>query len=181
MSSKERCILCERNSNVESVSGRDAIFVRCETCGKYQLGEPSESVRYYREEVQREKKAMLSAYTRERFEQGGEPPMLGYPHALEGIIAEYENKSDNEKLENLIWYIKKESSQFGDSVPLDAVKDYPITYSLSHEGFTEVLNNAIEQNLVEPIESDFKLTEQGWRRGTELMEERGGGQHNEQT
>lgn len=173
MSSEQRCILCEKDANV-GASGRDAIFVQCETCGKYYLGAP-DMFRGDYEEMPREKRAMLSAYTREKSELREEPPELGDADALEGIIAEYENKSDDEKFENLIWYIRNESSQFGDSVPLDAEKDYPITYSLSSEGFTEILNNAIEQKLVEPIESDFKLTERGWRRGTELMEERGGG------
>jgi hypothetical protein len=94
--------------------------------------------------------------------------VLGYPD--EGIITKYANKNLAEKLENLIWYIRKKSPQFGDSVLLEAEKDYPITYSLSLEGFTEILNNAIEQGLIESTESGFKLTEKGWIIGTELME-----------
>ena len=174
MSPEQRCILCEKDANVKDAPGRDANRVGCETCGIYYLGAPTLFEKDYKE-MPREKRAMLSAYTRERFELGEEPPEFGDADALEGIIAEYENKSDNEKLKNLIWYIRKESTQFGDSAPLDAEKDYPITYSLSSVGFTGILNNAIGQRLVDPIESDFKLTEQGWRRGTELMEERGGG------
>ena len=172
MSSEERCILCERNANVESVSGRDAIFVRCETCGKYQLGEPSESVRYYREEVQREKKAMLSAYTRERFERGENPPEFGDSNALKEIITEYENKTLDEKLENLIWYIRKKSPQFGDSVSWDARKDYPITYSLSPEGFTKIRDLAMKKDLLDwPARgAGLKLKEEGWTLGKKLME-----------
>jgi len=172
MSPKQKCILCEKDANV-GASGRDADFVECETCKKYYLGSPTMFRSDY-EEMPREKRAMLSAYTREKSELRAEPPELGDADALEGIITEYETKSDDEKLENLIWYIKNDSSQFGDSIPLDAEKDYPITYSLSSEGFIEILNNAIEQRLVEPIESDFKLTERGWRRGLELVEERRG-------
>ena len=94
--------------------------------------------------------------------------MLGYPD--EDIITEYANKNLGEKLENLIWYIRKKSPQLGDSVLLEAEKDYSITYSLSLEGFTEILNNAIEQGLIESTESGFKLTEKGWTIGTELMQ-----------
>ena len=174
MSTEQRCILCEKDAEKSGVQGKDGYLAECATCGKYFLGSPELFEGSYTG-MPREKRAMLSAYTRERFELGEEPPEFGDADALEGIIAEYENKSDNEKLKNLIWYIRKESTQFGDSAPLDAEKDYPITYSLSSEGFTGILNNAIGQRLVDPIESDFKLTEQGWRRGTELMEERGGG------
>jgi len=94
--------------------------------------------------------------------------VLGYPD--EDIITGYANKNLAEKLENLIWYIRKKSPQFGDSVLLEAEKDYSIAYSLSPEGFTEILNNAIEQGLIESTESGFKLTERGWTIGTELME-----------
>jgi len=67
-------------------------------------------------------------------------------------------------------YIRKRSPQYGDSVLLEGEKDYPITYSLGPEGFTEILNNAIEQSLIKSIESGFELTEQGWKLGTELLE-----------
>jgi len=117
---------------------------------------------------------MLSAYTRERFELGEEPPELGDPKNLEEIIAEYKNKTAGEKLKNLVWYIRKKSPQFGDSVSLDAEKDYPITYSLSLEGFTEILRNPIGRQLIEPTESGLKLTEEGWTLGTELMESKEG-------
>ncbi len=171
---EEVCYLCENEASVSGEFGRDFSFVRCETCGKYYLGEPSMWVRHYREEAPREKRTMLSAYTRERFEHGGEPPVLGYPD--EDIITGYANKTLAEKLENLIWYATRKSPQFGDSILLEAEKDYPITYSLSPEGFTEILNNAIAQKLIESTESGFKLTEKGWTIGTELMKRREGGQ-----
>lgn len=104
------------------------------------------------------------------FRQWGAPqPVLGYPD--EEIITEYENKTLDEKLENLIWYIKKKSSQFGDSVSQDARKDYPITYSLSPEGFTKIRDLAIKNGLLDwPARgTGLKLKEEGWKLGTELM------------
>jgi len=171
---EEVCYLCENEASVSGESGMDANSVECKVCGKYYLGEPSELVRHYREEVPREKRAILSAYTRERFEHEGEPPVLGYPD--KDIITDYENKTAGEKLKNLIWYIRKKSPQFGDSVSLEAEKDYPITYSLSPEGFTEILDDAIGQKLIESAESGFKLTKRGWTISTELMESKEGGQ-----
>ena len=95
---------------------------------------------------------------------------------LSWIITDYENKALDDKVKNLILYIRKKSPQYGDNVLLEAEKDYPITYSLGPEGFTEILNNAIEQGLIESTESGFKLTERGWTIGTELMESKEGGE-----
>ena len=170
MNEKSICILCGGEAIVEAITKEDVNFVKCETCGKYYLGEPSELVKHYREKVPREKRAMLSAYTRERFERGEKPPVLGYPD--EEIITEYANKTLDEKLENLIWYIKKKSSQFGDSVSWDARKDYPITYSLSPEGFTKIRDLAMEKDLLDwPARgAGLKLKEEGWTLGKKLME-----------
>ncbi len=167
MNEKTICIICEKDAEKSGVQGKDGYLAECATCGKYFLASPELFEGSYTG-MPREKRTMLSAYTRERFEHGGEPPVLGYPD--EDIITEYENKIAAENLENLIWYTRKKSPQFGDSVFLEAKKDYPITYSLSPEGFTEILDDAIGQKLIESAESGFKLTEKGWTIGTELME-----------
>ncbi len=175
MNEKTICILCEKDAEKSGVQGKDGYLAECAICGKYFLASPELFEGSYTG-MPREKRAMLSAYTRERFEHGGEPPELGDPDLLKDIITEYENKTAGEKLKNLVWYIRKKSPQFGDSVSLDAEKDYPITYSLSPQGFTEIHNNPIGQKLIEPTESGFKLTEEGWTLGTELMESKEGGQ-----
>ncbi len=171
MNEKTICIICEKDAEKSGVQGKDGYLAECATCGKYFLASPELFEGSYTG-MPREKKAMISAYARERFELGEEPPVLGYPD--EDIITEYENKTAGDKLKNLVWYIRKKSPQFGDSVSLDAEKDYPITYSLSPQGFTEILNNPIGQKLIEPTESGFKLTEEGWTLGTELMESKEG-------
>lgn len=168
MNKKSECILCEKDAQRSHVQGKDGYLAECATCGKYFLASPEIFEGSYTG-MPREKRRMISSYTRNLFERGEELPELEDSNNLKEIITEYENKSDDEKLENLIWYIRKKSPQFGDSVPLDAEKDYPITYSLSPQGFTEILNNLIEQKLIESTESGFKLTEKGWKFGTELM------------
>ncbi len=173
MNEKTICIICEKDAEKSGVQGTDGYLAECATCGKYFLASPELFEGSYTG-MPREKRTMLSAYTRERFERGEEPPVLGYPD--EEIIAEYANKNLGEKLENLIWYIRKKSPQLGDSVLLEAEKDYPITYSLGLEGFTEILNNAIAQKLIESTESGFELTDKGWTMRTELMKRREGGQ-----
>lgn len=180
MSLEQKCCLCEKTAKVTSAvdENKDANRVGCETCGIYYLGSPTLFEKDYKE-MPREKKAMLSAYTREQFELGKKPPELGDTDALEGIIAEYENKSDDEKLENLIWYIRKGSPQFGDSIEFISSVNYPIVYGLEENDYLQKLASAVDKGLVHPIrgryEEGIKLTRKGWRRGTELMEERGGG------
>ena len=174
MSQEEKCILCEKDAEKSGIQGKDGYLAKCDICGEYFLGSPELFEGSYTG-MPREKRTMLSAYTRERFERREEPPELGDPDVLEEIIAKYENKTAGEKLKNLILYIRKKFPQFDDSILLEAEKDYPITYSLSPEGFTEILNNPIGQKLIESTESGFKLTEEGWTLGTELMEGRGGG------
>lgn len=170
MSEEFKCILCEKNAQRSGVQGKDEYLAECTTCGKYFLGSPEIFEGSYTS-MPREKRAMVSAYTRELFERGEEPPELGDSDALKEIIAKYENKTLDEKLENLIWYIRKKSSQFGDSVSWDAQKDYPITYSLSPEGFTKIRDLAIEKDLLDlPARgTGLKLKEDGWKMGTELM------------
>lgn len=167
MSQEEKCYLCEESASISLITG-DKYEVNCEICGRYIFLDGTNEVEYNK--MPREKKAMLSAYARERLELGEEPPELGDPKDLEEIIEEYRNKSAGEKLKNLIWFIRKKSFQLGDSVSLDAEKDYPITYSLSPEGFTEIIKNPIGQKLIEHTESGLKLSEEGWTLGTELME-----------
>jgi len=175
MSKEGRCYLCEKNANVSSATNerKDANRVECETCKIYYLDAPIMFRKEY-EEMPREKRAMLSSYTRERFEHREKPPELGDPDALKEIIASYENKTLDEKLENLIWYIRKNSPQFGGSVSWDAEKDYPITYSLSPQGFTKMRDLAIKKGLLDwPARgTGLKLTEEGWKLGTELVKRR---------
>ncbi len=173
MNEKTICILCEKNAEILGAQGKDGYFTKCEICGEYFLASPELFEGSYTA-MPREKRTMISSYTRDRFEQREEPPQLEDSGYLKAIITEYENKTLDNKLENLIWYIRKKSPQHGDSVLLEAEKDYPITYSLSPEGFKEILNNAIAQKLIESTESGFELTEKGWTMGTELMESKEG-------
>ncbi len=73
MSEKSTCILCEKDAEKSGVQGKDGYLGECATCGKYFLGSPELFEGSYIG-MPREKRAMLSAYTRGRFERGEEPP-----------------------------------------------------------------------------------------------------------
>jgi hypothetical protein len=169
MNDQAICILCEKNAEKAHIPGRDGYFIKCDICGEYFLASPVIFESSYTT-LPREKRAMISSYTRDCFEHRKEPPQLEDAGYLKGIITEYENKTIDDRVKHLIMYIRNKSPEYGDSVLLEAEKDYPITYSMGPEGFTEIINNAIEQGLIKSIESGFELTEQGWKLGTELLE-----------
>ncbi len=169
MNEQAICILCEKNAEKAHIPDKVGYFIKCDTCGEYFLASPEIFESSYTE-MPREQRAMISAYTRDCFVHRKEPPQLEDAGYLKGIITEYENKTLDDRIKNLIFYIRTKSHQYGYNVLLEAEKDYPITYSPGPEGFGEILNSAIEQRLIKSIESGFELTEQGWKLGTELLE-----------
>jgi hypothetical protein len=173
MSKRITCILCEMDAEESHIQGKDGYLVECRTCGKYFLASPEMFEKSYTEEMPREKKRMLASYTRNRFELTEELPTLENPDNFNETITEYENKSDDQRLENLIWYLRKKSPQFGDGVLFDAGRDYPIVYGLEANDFLHVVASAIDKGLIHPVkgryEEGLKLTSKGWHIGTELM------------
>ncbi len=176
MSEKSKCILCEKDAERSHIQGKDGYLAECAVCGKYFLASPELFEGGYTG-MPREKRAMLSAYTRNLFELGEEPPELGDSGLLEGEITECEDKTLDEKLENLIWYLRKKSKEFGDSVSWDMEKDYPITYSLGSDGFMKIVLLAKQDKglLDWPARgSGLTLREDGWKMGTELLKSKKG-------
>ncbi len=169
MNEQTICILCEKNAEKAHIPGKVGYFIKCDICGEYFLASPEIFESSYRD-MPREKRAMISSYTRDCFEQSKEPPQLEDAGYLKGIITEYENKTVDDRVKHLVMFIRKKSHQFGYNVLLEAEKDYPVTYSMSPEGFAEIVNTAIEQTLIKSVETGFELTEQGWKLGSELLE-----------
>ena len=175
MSEKSICILCEKEAGKSHIQGRDGDLIECETCGRYFLASPEIFKGCYTKKMPREKRAMLSAYTRDMSECGKEFPELGDPDELEETIAKYENKTEDEKIKNLIWYVRKKSREYDDKVPWDAEKDYPITYSYGSEGFEKIRKKARDDMgfLQYPARGiELRLTEEGYKLGTKLLEDK---------
>lgn len=167
---RAQCVLCEQESERSHEQGKDGYAVECDTCGKCFLGSPEIFEKGYIH-MPRERRAMIFAYTRELFELGRERPEFGDDELLNDIIEDYEKKTSDQKLENLIFYIRKKTKQFGDDVPANAKRDYPITYSLSEEEFSAILRLAKERGLLTEGAKGLavKLTEVGWRMSTKIM------------
>lgn len=167
---KALCVLCGQECDRFDESCKDGYAVRCDTCGAYFMGSPALFENEYAS-MPREKKAMISAYLRDLFECGKDRPELGDAELLEGIIKEYENKTVEQKLDNLLFVLRKRSKEFGAFVPVNEKRDYPITYSLGDQGFASILKLARDKGFLEEGATGIagKLTEDGWRKGTEIM------------
>ena len=168
---KEECILCKKIAEVGRPNAKKGEFyVECDICKNYSYDHFFKSAYISMTE---DKRAMISAYTRECYELEIEPPKLGDPDHLREKREEYKNKTNDEKLDNLILYLKKNSKRFGDSIPWDEKKDYPITYSPNHQEAAEIVHQAFKQGLKEEGARGvaLKLTWEGWKRG-EYLEKR---------
>lgn len=116
-------------------------------------------------------RAMISAYTRECLELGKETPELGDPDNLKDIIEEYENKFLDDRLDNLIRYLGKNSKYYIVNIPVVPEKDYPITYSSDPQEFKELFDFGFKENLWSKGAkgTDLRFESEGWRRFENLM------------
>jgi len=157
----KECILCGKIAEVLKVPGRDEYSVECTTCGNYTYDHFFKDA-YVSMEI--EKKAMVSAHTRDSFEIGKESPKLGDPDHLKKKIEEYKNKAIEEKLNNLIMYLKKKSNYLGDSVSWNEKED---------QEFSKIRDLAKKKNLLywESRDSGLELSEEGWEMAEGLKKE----------
>lgn len=106
---KERCILCGKIAEISRILGKDESSVKCDTCGIYIHDN------FFRDsylKLPEYERAMISAYTRECYERREETPKLADPDHSKEIIVNYKNKTLDEKLDNLILYLKKSPDIF---------------------------------------------------------------------
>jgi nucleoside 2-deoxyribosyltransferase len=173
MSQEHICEFC--NQAVTSFRRIDVerYSVECKTCGRYESSD-FEDLTY--RTLSEEEKAIISAYTRELFEYGLEPPklhILDEQGGIEKIIERYRKKTIYEKLDRLIQYAEKNSSYFGENIhsKINSSRDYPITCSKNINEFENILSQARNAGLLRSQSRDhLVLTWSGWRRADEIKE-----------
>ncbi|MBN2433628.1 MAG: nucleotide-binding protein [Spirochaetes bacterium] len=165
---KNKCILCGEVAETTKIEQKSEYSVKCRTCGEYIYDHFFENSYL---NMPKEERAMISAFTREFSELGMEPPKLDNPDYLEVNIKKYKNKTIEEKLNNLILYLKKKSSYLGDNIDWDEKKDYPITYSPNPQEFSKIRDLAKSRNLIywRSADSGLELTGDGWEKA-EIVE-----------
>jgi len=167
---KDSCILCGKTSKVSKYEGRGEYYVECNTCKNYSYDS------FFKDSyksMEKDKKAMVSAHTRECYERGKNPPKLKDPDNLEDKINEFRKKTIDEKVKNLILYLRKNSKYLGDSVLWDAEKDYPITYSPNPLEFLKIRDIAKKKGLLywKSRDSGLELTGDGWEMAGNMEKE----------
>lgn len=168
---KDECILCGRITKVVRPDTSKAEYsVECSACGTYTYDH------FFKKaytSLDKEKRAMVSSYTRECFELGKELPKLSDPDHIEDKIEKYKNKTLEEKLNNLLLYLKKKSRYLGDSVSWGEKTDYPITYSPNPQEFIKIRDHAIKRNLLfwKSRGAGLELSGDGWEEAEKLEKE----------
>jgi len=172
MSKEHICEFC--NQAVTSFRSLDLerYSVECKICGRYESSH-FEDLEY--KTYPEEKKAMISAYTRELFEYNSPKPVLHTlsENQIENIIERYQKKTIHEKLDRLIQYAEKKSSYFGENIKssIDSSKDYPVTYSKNIWEFKNIFDQARKVGLLQSASRDhLALTWAGWQRAEEIKE-----------
>jgi hypothetical protein len=171
------CILCGNEvKDYHRIAGTERYQAECDICGKYissSFGNLGLNA------LPAEDKAMLTAYTRELFENNAPEPeldILAEQNQLNIIIQSYKQKSINDKVENLIRFFAKKTNYFGKEVIIDFFKDYPITYSNKLNEIENIFFLCVDLNLIKNVPglSDNKqpasLTLQGWLKSEEIKE-----------
>ncbi len=167
------CVLCEHEAKRSRPPNKDEFYVECNICRNYFTDDLTDNG--FIKNRSTEERAMISAFTRELFEYGAEPPKLHIfdDQEVEKIIERYKKKTIYEKLDRLIQYAEKNSSYFGENIhsKINSSRDYPITYSKNINEFENVFSQARNAGLLRSASRDhLALTWTGWQRADEIKE-----------
>ncbi len=167
------CVLCNHEArNYEGITGTELYRIECDVCGKYISGSDND---LGLETMSQEDRAMLSAYTRELYEHGADETELQNldEQQTERIIERYRKKSLDDKVNNFIQYLEKNTSYFGEEFEINFTKDYPITYSGNTNEFSNICFLAKDLGFIEfaevsSAEQNIKLLAHGWAKSEEI-------------
>lgn len=168
MSPNPSCILCNQSAReFQRESRSEVYFLYCTICGKYKSASFNDETTFSR--MTQNKKAMLSAYTRELYEYDSPTPelhTLSDQNQIDKIIQRYSKKTVIEKLNNLVLYVGKKTQYFGEPLHIHGENDYPITYSLNREEFENIKNQAFAAHFFRQPTSggNVILTWDGWNK-----------------
>lgn len=169
------CVLCDQESrSYEKIKKTELYHLECDTCGRYSAGSFED---LGLKGMPPEDRAMLSAYTRELYEHGADEAKLQNldKQQKERILERYRKKSLDDKLNNFIQYIAKNTTYFGEEKKIDFRKDYPITYSKNINEIANIFSLTFDLGLIKCTEGvgnekNLSLTVLGWKKSEEIKE-----------
>ena len=176
MSQENICVLCGKEwKDFRRLGRTERYWVECDICGKY-VSNNFEDLQF--RAMPQEDRAMVSAFTRELFEYSSPEPeldILSQQNQIEVIVQRYKSKSISEKLGNFILFLARKTHFYGEEIPIDFLKDFPITYSKADDEFSNIFLLSRELGFIEaPVvlgpSQQVKLTLQGWQKSEEIKE-----------
>jgi hypothetical protein len=157
MSPENMCVFCGGPFLKTHIEMTSLYGAECKVCGKYTSDDFNDMEFGRMNEAER---AMISAYTRELYEDGSPVPAL---HILDNgeqiprIIERYAKKTIQEKLNNLLLYVERNSDYFGEPFEVIKERDYPVTYSPNKDEFINIKRQAILAGFLERSSTENKV------------------------
>jgi hypothetical protein len=142
-------------------SGRDAIVVECERCGRFNITE-----HVLIGGLRPDQKPLLSAYCR-RLPEGSEPPTITTV-TTEQFINALPKYTPPEKLDNLLELMGRMSPALGEYTTFNPVRDYPLLIARSVDEIEFLLTELRSLRYIDGTHDGSFLTLTGWWRLEEI-------------
>lgn len=144
-------------------SGRDAIVVECERCGRFNITE-----QVLIGGLRPDQKPLLSAYCR-RLPEGSEPPTITTV-TTEQFINALPKYTPPEKLDNLLERMGRMTPALGEYTTFDRDKDYPLLIARSPDEVEFLLTELSQRGYINGTHDGRLLTLDGWERLEEIKQ-----------
>jgi hypothetical protein len=153
------CPLCLNPAHITRSSTGFQYNVFCEVCGEYSISYPvadSDELQYH------EKRYILSAVARNRYEQGKEPLEILELTDIKTILDSVSEPSPVEAVDLLLKYLRRKGGKASEPVQLE--NDYSIVFAKDRNEFDNYLRMAHELGYIEHRKGGrcYKLKTEGW-------------------
>ena len=159
-----QCEFCKKGIESTDPDNADIYRYHCDRCGDVHVAKVFfmlEKIRY----VYDSDRHLISGYTRERTEDKRPPIVIDCDNIKELLDSLDIPRSASEKTDKILFYLEKHSEFFGDSVPIDTEKDYPIIYTKYPQELHSILLALVKSGSIEEEgRQSFKLTIKGFNR-----------------
>ena len=163
-----QCEFCKKG--IESIDPDNADIYRyhCDRCGDVHVAKVFFMLEKTRYDYDSDRH-LISGYTRERTEDKRPPIVIDCDSIKELLDSLDIPRSASEKTDRILLYLEKHSEFFGDSVPIDTEKDYPIIYTKYPQELHSILLALRESGSIEEAgRHSFRLTIKGFNQVDEI-------------
>ena len=170
------CYICQKECDIkEDTGGLDSYFVKCQTCGKYNISRTL-SASNFRDSISN--MYILSGVIRKKTEEGFLTELLDENHIIQLMDSASVPQNPFESIDRLLLYLLNEQRPANEFVTLNLDFDYSLIFSKNGEEFGFYLDKAEEMNFIEREDfgkgptAECRLSPRGWERVFELKKRR---------